>query len=123
MSPQWVNQSSQINPKLIQQFSIISASFRRMSGPLLLEIEKVPGVDFGTKLAIRKMPGGEGRRRRAVVVKGIVPASIADRFREYPSPIPFPSICFFFPYSCLSLHQGHPSFMVMVVLLLSPINK
>lgn len=50
-----------------------------MQGPLLLEIEKVPGVDFGADLAIRHVPIEGGSRRRAVIVNGVVAASIADR--------------------------------------------
>ena len=46
---------------------------------MLLEIEKVPGVDFGVELAIREMPAGNQGRRRTVLIQAIVAASVADR--------------------------------------------
>uniref|UniRef100_A0A914GU04 PDZ domain-containing protein n=1 Tax=Globodera rostochiensis TaxID=31243 RepID=A0A914GU04_GLORO len=54
-------------------------SLRRLVGPLLLEIEKVPGIDFGIELDIRHIYSSGRIKRRAVIVKRIVPASIADR--------------------------------------------
>jgi hypothetical protein len=61
----------------------LPASLHKVFGPLLLEIEKTPGVDFGTELVIRQqqttVDGGE-TKRKAVFVHSIVPASIADRF-------------------------------------------
>jgi hypothetical protein len=56
-------------------------SFRRLPGPLLLEIEKMAGIDFGIELAIRQIrPSNGGPKRRAIIVRGLVAASMADRF-------------------------------------------
>lgn len=56
---------------------------RKATGPLLLEIDKNPGVDLGAILTIcEREPSAAavaGGRRRAILVEDIVPASVADR--------------------------------------------
>jgi len=55
--------------------SVLEA-LRRAKGPLLLEIEKAPGVDFGLVLTMRwRREAGE----RWVMVERVVRASVADR--------------------------------------------
>ncbi|KAI1707599.1 PDZ domain (Also known as DHR or GLGF) domain-containing protein [Ditylenchus destructor] len=71
----------------------VLATLRKARGPLLLEVEKVPGVDFGLVLAIKKpkmntIRHGSGQtgkvapmqqKIRSIFVQGIVRASVADR--------------------------------------------
>ncbi|KAL3121821.1 hypothetical protein niasHT_002049 [Heterodera trifolii] len=54
-------------------------SLRWTGDTLKLEIEKVPGIDFGAELDIRHSLSNGHTKRSSVTVKGIVPASVADR--------------------------------------------
>lgn len=63
---------------------------RNAKGPILLEIEKVPGVDFGVILTIQKQSFNSlsknndstlilQKRNQIVLIEEIVSASVADR--------------------------------------------
>ncbi len=57
----------------------LSETVRKAQGPLLLEIDKNPGIDLGAALTIRNLNGDSGGRTRSIFVENVIPASVADR--------------------------------------------
>lgn len=63
---------------------MLAENLHKESGPLIVELEKRPEVDFGMKLKCEtEMSGNDGgvsAFKRLVLVDTIVPASTADRY-------------------------------------------
>jgi len=53
---------------------------RKAQGPLLLEIDKVPGVDIGVELKFHEYDLSGGGKRRGIFIDNIIAASVADRY-------------------------------------------